>query len=71
MGTTTANAQENPEIGYIGPSYDGLRVFDSKDVSKSGYMDEEGNIIVPWEYSYYQLFQSLSPHLHISLFYQH
>jgi len=51
MGTTTANAQENPEIGYIGPSYDGLRVFDSKDVSKSGYMDEEGNIIVPCEYS--------------------
>ncbi|MBK5262672.1 MAG: WG repeat-containing protein, partial [Peptostreptococcaceae bacterium] len=30
MGTTTANAQENLEIGY---------------------MDEEGNIIVPCEYS--------------------
>ena len=51
MGTATVNAQENPEIGYIGPVYDGLRAYSSKDVSQQGYMNEEGNIIIPCEYS--------------------
>ena len=51
MGTTTVNAQVDSEINYIGPSYDGLRAFSSEDFSKFGYINEEGDIIVPWEYS--------------------
>ena len=51
-GTITVNARENTSVIYTGPSYDGIRAFSSyEDLSKYGYMDEEGNIIVPCEYS--------------------